>query len=128
MKHWRIRILLGILGCLCLSTSMVDPAIAQSDADNPGLIERIKRLFGEGGQGSPSGRQRGGGTLDQCPHIEESLVALLPTRLSTSSGLGSLGQVNHPAISVVGQTIQSQPTLWFYVPYEQRQSYRPNLF
>ena len=65
---------------------------------------RLKRFFtGSRPRGVASGRQRGGGRRDRCPHVPDPLIAIVP--------------FDRQGKSFVEKTISERPVFWFYVPY-----------
>ncbi len=60
-------------------------------------------------RGAPApGKRVGGGSRGMCPVTSKSLTALVPIIPSSPTTRGD---------SVLGLTVASRPTMWFYVPY-----------
>lgn len=65
---------------------------------------------------APIGRRRGGASRSECPRVAMPLTALVPT---AEEKLSSRSTVT----LVWGLTVDERPTLWFYVPYDNRTAY-----
>lgn len=69
-------------------------------------------------RGAPApGQRTGGATRGSCPSASKSLTALVPIISATSDKSQHPVLANTPAGSVLGLTVVSHPTFWFYVPY-----------
>jgi hypothetical protein len=112
----------AIVGIGLVLVSIVATAgtgLAQQQPDRPGIVERLRRFVRRNPGDTPSGRQRGGGTLDQCPYVEESLLAVVPPQeQATLTVDGSGVPVNQPYLTFLERTTVAQPGFWFYVPYD----------
>ena len=83
-----------------LSFSLTSYLIYAPQVQAQSVGERIRALFSSQEElGTASGRSRGGASRGECPAVEDTNLAVL----GPSNNLGS--------------TIESSPTLWFYIPY-----------
>lgn len=68
-------------------------------------------------RGAPApGQRTGGATRGRCPVASKRLTALVPIISATSDKKQHPVLVNTPAGSVLGLTVVSHPTFWFYIP------------
>ena len=80
------------------------------------VIERILEIFNPPlAIKAPHGRERGGaGRGPHCPSVDIPLTALVP---SAEMQREASGAIPVKYVWVYGQTVEEQPTFWFYVPY-----------
>ena len=69
-------------------------------------------------RGAPApGQRTGGATRGRCPVASKPLTALVPIISATSDKSQHPILASTPAGAVLGLTVVSHPTFWFYVPY-----------
>lgn len=69
-------------------------------------------------RGAPApGQRTGGATRGRCPVASKRLTALVPIISATSDKSQHPVLASTPTGSVLGLTVVSHPTFWFYVPY-----------
>ncbi|AFZ19668.1 DUF928 domain-containing protein [Allocoleopsis franciscana] len=69
-------------------------------------------------RGAPApGQRTGGATRGRCPSASKPLTALVPIISASSDKSQHPVLASTPTGSVLGLTVVSHPTFWFYVPY-----------
>jgi Domain of Unknown Function (DUF928) len=135
---WIQRLLKQILAFALALVLMlaVAPESASAQSGNPAtnflgdVINRVRSVFvPPRSLGTPTGRPYGGtGRGKQCPSVEQSLVALVPSLpMETEASELSGGRAIAPT-SVWGKTVEPNPTLWFYVPYSDSDGFKSAKF
>jgi len=126
IQQLKQTILAFALALILIGASFSDAALAQSGSGPPSffrdILTRVRTIFVPPRQiGTPTGRKYGGaGRGAQCPPVEQPLAALVPV-LSVERDRPEGQEEAERAIAssyVWGKTIEPNPTLWFYVPYQ----------
>lgn len=119
-------ILAFALALMLMGTVFSGAALAQSGNSATSffsdVLRRVGSIFAPPGRiGTPTGRSAGGsGRGKQCPSVDQPLTALVPVLSVERDGSAVQSEAESAIAStyVWGTTLESNPTLWFYVPYQ----------
>lgn len=129
INRW-LKPIISVLLVIILVFGYPSPALANSWVPKPlqNITERfVSFLSPSSTKGAPTGRQKGGAGRGRCPQIlaldknELPLTAFAPT-ISEPQGepivTTDLNKSSDTKVNIIwGQTIESHPTFWFYIPY-----------